>query len=333
MLPFYHPTSIVALDDDPLFLESFAFHFGEEFICSTFTQPEQALKYFEDSSKFQMFSDGFFSPETGLLDSVGGRPGDHLLKMDGALLAKLMGESDRFRQISLLVVDYAMPGMNGIEVCRRLKAHPARKILLTGKAGKDTAVKAFNEGIIDCFLMKQMPDLPRVLDLEMQKLQRKYFKELTAPLQLAFATRPVNLTDHEGLNDYFLKLYDARGVVEYYHHTTPPGLMMISDDGEAMFLTVQDGDTLRAAFEIATDQNAPDELISLLANRSVVPLFPEEAHAYQPQFKETWRSHVWPAKEVTGDPLLYVSLITSDDIAPHISSEVFAFSDFRDARE
>jgi len=333
MLPFYHPTSIVALDDDPLFLDSFAFHFGDEFVCNTFTQPEDAISFFEKRSPHQLPGNAFFSSETGLIDSVGLAPGDQLIKMDGGLLAGLMGNAHRFEQISLLVVDYAMPGMNGVDVCRRLKGHPARKILLTGKAGEGTAVKAFNEGLIDCYLMKQMADLPRIIDQEMRQLQRKYFKAMTGSIQMALGVQEPNLTAHAGFDDYFLKLFDARGIVEYYRSTRPSGVVMITDDADLMFLVVQDAETMRSAVEIARDQSAPSELISLLESGTVLPLFPESEHMYRPELADRWRDHVWPAQRIAGTPELYVSLIQGDDAAPHITSSVATFAAFRDAHD
>ena len=45
MTPFYHPTSIFVLDDDPLFLESLDFQFSEEVSCQTFTRPDAALEH------------------------------------------------------------------------------------------------------------------------------------------------------------------------------------------------------------------------------------------------------------------------------------------------
>ena len=45
MTPFYHPTSILVLDDDPLFLESLDFQFSEEVSCQTFTRPDAALEH------------------------------------------------------------------------------------------------------------------------------------------------------------------------------------------------------------------------------------------------------------------------------------------------
>ena len=45
MTPFYHPTSILVLDDDPLFLESVDFQFSDELSCQTFTRPDAALEH------------------------------------------------------------------------------------------------------------------------------------------------------------------------------------------------------------------------------------------------------------------------------------------------
>ncbi len=330
MLPFYHPTSIVALDDDPLFLESFAFHFGDDFVCKTFTQPEKALGFFEETRAFQTLGEDFFSSDTGLLDRVGQSSADQLIKMDGQQLSGVMSNPGRFQQISLLVVDYAMPGMNGVEVCRRLKGHPARKILLTGKAGEETAVKAFNEGIIDCFLMKQMADLPRVLDQEMRQLQRKYFLDLTAPLQMALGVQSRDLARHGAFNDHFTKVFEARGIVEYYRHTKPSGIVMISDDGDLMFLVVQDADTVRSSLEIARDQSAPAELIDLLASGTVITFFPKTEHAYEPAFEASWRDHVWPAQKIGDDDSYHVSLISGNDVARYLDTPIATFATFRD---
>ncbi|MFT3741115.1 MAG: response regulator [Gammaproteobacteria bacterium] len=61
---------------------------------------------------------------------------------------------DRFAQPSVVVIDYDMPKINGIDVCRMLPDISVKKIMLTGKAGNKTGVGAFNEGLIDQFIVK-----------------------------------------------------------------------------------------------------------------------------------------------------------------------------------
>ena len=68
---------------------------------------------------------------------------------------------DRFNDVSVIIVDYYMDEMNGIEVCETLSKHPAKKILLTGGADKENiAIDAFNKGIIHRFINKTDPDFP-----------------------------------------------------------------------------------------------------------------------------------------------------------------------------
>ncbi len=51
------------------------------------------------------------------------------------------------KPLDLVISDYLMPGMNGIELLLKLKkTHPfATRILLTGYADKENAIKAINE--------------------------------------------------------------------------------------------------------------------------------------------------------------------------------------------
>jgi DNA-binding NtrC family response regulator len=53
----------------------------------------------------------------------------------------------RDKPVDLVISDYLMPGMNGIEFLLEMKAHHpfATRILLTGYADKENAIKAINE--------------------------------------------------------------------------------------------------------------------------------------------------------------------------------------------
>ena len=61
---------------------------------------------------------------------------------------KVIYDSKRFAMKTVVVVDYSMPNMNGLEVCKALEDLPLKFIMLTGKAEPETAIEAFNDGLI-----------------------------------------------------------------------------------------------------------------------------------------------------------------------------------------
>lgn len=70
--------------------------------------------------------------------------------------------------IQLLLIDWSMPGMNGIELCRQIKANSSLVkyvVMLTGKSGTDCLVQAMEAGADD-FLTK--PFIPEELKVRIR---------------------------------------------------------------------------------------------------------------------------------------------------------------------
>ena len=76
----------------------------------------------------------------------------------------------RYRLAKTCVVDFAMPGTDGLKVLNTLLDWPGSRILLTGQADEQIAIQAFNGGLIDQFIAKQMPDIAGRLVTALSKL-------------------------------------------------------------------------------------------------------------------------------------------------------------------
>ena len=44
LLPLYHPTTCLVIDDDQLFLDSFGYNYADVALCATEQRPEQAIQ-------------------------------------------------------------------------------------------------------------------------------------------------------------------------------------------------------------------------------------------------------------------------------------------------
>jgi len=309
MTPFYHPTSILVLDDDPLFLESLDFQFSDELSCQTFTRPDAALehlqaqegqhpdfaRYFKDCSEMDL------APE--------GRHGDRLLRLQLSELRSMLDDRARHQRVSVAVVDYDMPKLTGVEFCRAIRDLPVKSILLTGKAGLETAIAAFNEGVIDCFLQKQDANVSAALRHEIKRLQMEYFSQISDPITCALALQQPSFFSDPSFLELFKEIANANNIVEHYVCASPPGVMMRDAEGNELFLLIADLDAAKSQCEFAETHSAPPDMLQLLRTRKAQAWFPTREGLYHPDFETDWARYIWPAQLLPGSGSWSYSII------------------------
>jgi CheY-like chemotaxis protein len=309
MNPFYHPTSVLVLDDDPLFLESLDFQFGDELTCQTFTRPDAALEHLRSQEAQHPNFARYFSA-CSEVDRSGARPhGDQLLRLQVSELRSMLDDQNRHQRVSVAVVDYDMPKMTGVQFCRAIRDLPVKTILLTGKAGLETAINAFNERAIDCFLQKQDPNVSIALRSEIKRLQGDYFNRISCGVQAALSLQANSFIADPNFVDVFQEIARNNHITEYCICASPPGVMMVDADGNELFLLVADQESAAAQLRAAEKQNAPSELAEMLRSRKALAWFPTAGGSYHPDFQADWAHYVWPAEEVSASKAWSYSLI------------------------
>ncbi|MES2075553.1 MAG: response regulator, partial [Pseudomonadota bacterium] len=138
-LPVYsHPTLTVLVDDSDSFLRSMSFQLDPMLANKTFHDTSTALAWLRDSVRRDEV------PLHVNFDTQNEAPDQCNVALDLERIYRISERPQRFATPSVLVVDYSMPQMNGLEFCQAVQHLPCKKILFTGAADEKIAVTAFN---------------------------------------------------------------------------------------------------------------------------------------------------------------------------------------------
>jgi CheY-like chemotaxis protein len=134
------------IDDDPSFLEAMADAVASVRRCEFLHHPG-------DLDRLYAEQEDLLRREQQMLARIPGAESPLLAALD------YFAWPGRHAIFSVLVTDQVMPAEDGVSICERHGHFGLRRILLTGAADADLAVKAFNQGSIESFLPKQTRNL------------------------------------------------------------------------------------------------------------------------------------------------------------------------------
>ncbi len=110
-----------------------------------------------------------------LADALGALGYDVVLALSGAEAIDVLARED----IDCILLDRSMPGLSGLETCRRIKAAPVVRdiplVMLTGTTGRDSTIEALDAGADD-FLIKTA-ELSVLTARIHAQLRRKQFED------------------------------------------------------------------------------------------------------------------------------------------------------------
>lgn len=292
--PFYFPTTVVFVDDSAPFLANLSLQLNPQLAFKLFHSPIAALSTLNHEYAATPIDSNFFSLYAHREDAG---YADHIIQMSLDKVHREVHNAHRFEQVSVVVVDYDMPEMNGLEFCRQLKNTSIKKILLTGKADEQIAVQAFNSKTIDHFIRKQDSGAMAFLNDIIVELQQEYFQNMEHMLSHA-----LSVGSHVFLRDpaFVQRVHEIQqtlGIVEHYLICAPHGILMLDATGNTYLLLVQDAASMQEVYEIAYDQTAPTELLTELRSGRYLPYFWKTEGHYAPIYSD-WQTYLHPATEV-----------------------------------
>ncbi|MDO8048264.1 response regulator [Janthinobacterium sp. SUN211] len=322
-LPVYsHPTLTVLIDDSDSFLKSLAFQLDPALARLTFHDTSSALHWLRHSTQ---------PGETPLhvnFDTQNLPRDQRNVALDLERIWRISGQAQRFAVPSVLVVDYSMPQMNGLEFCQAVRDLPCKKILFTGAADEKVAVTAFNRGLIDRYIKKSDDDALDILEQEIVSLQREFFLQQSDTVRDLLLLHDYSFLQDEAMAAVVQELCRRHGFVEFYIFPNPCGILFFTRDGQARLMIIETERSLHTQYEMARDSDAPESLLLALLEMRVIPYFSDADSdgMYAAHIGENWFRYCAAPTICLGRETYFWALF---DVPPHqLGQPVMSYSQF-----
>lgn len=312
----YFPTTLVFVDDNQSFLNSLQLKFSNNFKIKVFNNPSQAVHFLKTEYHFDPITQRIIQSPDWIEE-----PGQQ--KINIPVISKEIYNKLRFNQIAILVIDYAMPAMTGIDVCQQLQKLPIRKILLTGDTDEKLAITAFNEKIIDQFIRKDQPNFVGHLEEAINKLQLEYFQSLSETIIHSLTT---NALEDPTLIKFVNNIIKEKNIVEFYLLDISGSFLLLTADGKPYWLAVKHEQDMLLDCETADSHDAPESIQSPLQQREKLVFFFSPDDFNTPPAE--WQPYMHPAQKLMGNQTYYVSLIEEPCVYKLEKDKILPFAKF-----
>jgi CheY-like chemotaxis protein len=315
----YFPSTALFLDDSHDFLLNFVLQLDEGVAFRIFDRPSKALEYIRqnnaEANLLRKYCSGTNIPSEGETGSPS--------KLSG--IYKEVYNPNRFTEVSVIVVDYAMPEMNGIEFCRQLDNPKIKKILLTGQADEKTAIKAFNEGLIHKYVKKSESHAAEIITKSIYDFQMQYFQATSQDLAAALSAKPPLCILDKKFAEFFNNFCREKRVVEYYLIDRVGSYLLLDEDANTSFLIVKDEKEMCHFYEIAAQNKADETILKDLETRRKIPACWNNTNL---DTYLNWAELLVPAMEIQGESSYYFAYISGNSLFDIRQQKILSYHRF-----
>lgn len=328
MPAFFHPCTVVLVDDNARYLRGLRNGLAGHYHYEIFSQANLAKNYFDEVRDSGDTSSSLLSLEES--DEYD-EDALQVIRLDLEEYYKgIIASSNRFKQNAVLIIDYAMPQIDGVTFCEYIKDLPFKKLMLTGAADSEIAVKAFNKGVIDKFIIKK--DLDSLLvDLKktVYDLQYQYYTELTSQVIANLALEGQRCYMDPNFANYFESVCQDNNIVEFYLLDKCGSYLLLEADGKASILAVKALEDIQEYIDLVNHaENIPKHVADQIISYNSFPLFLSQQD-YNTPFSQ-WEKYLHPANCLEGENnKYYVSLISDVQHYQLGLENMISFQDFQ----
>ncbi|VEG92528.1 response regulator [Legionella spiritensis] len=287
---FSFKSKIILIDDNESFLNSLNFKLSDNYSIGTYSNPYHAL----DEIALH-YHENLISTSHNFLSEIENEDDEIGYSVDFSRIVGLSENANRTNTISVVVVDYSMPLMNGIEFCKKLSHLPILKIMLTGHADFRLAVDAFNNGVIDRFLVKDTPFMLEEIVNGIDAMQNLFFERLSYPLLTCFSSKKESHLLSKEYSEHFKKIVCELNAIEFYLLNPLGSYLLVCGNGEKFYFMVLLDNQLDEYIELAMDMGAQPDVVSKIIQKTHAPIFMDEMDYKLPV--SDWERILYPIQQ------------------------------------
>ena len=259
--PVIYPSTVVFVDDNDNYLDALRRFFPDTSTNLFFARPQTALAFIRQHARENSLE---FAPASACVSETGFER-----YVETSAERDILARASRFAEVAAVVVDFDMPGMNGVDFLSSISNLRCAKVLLTGVADETVAVKAFNAGIVDLYLRKSDGESANRLVNFLKDAKNRHCFEGG---WLALGENGMTYCDPR-TRKVIDEVVATQGIVEYYWRPEQDAILMFDRAGNpSVFVAWAENDWISQG-EIVADEGGPAELLRQMAVREVMPVF------------------------------------------------------------
>ncbi len=295
----FYPTRKIILDDDNIFTESILFKMQDKHF-SSYTSPHCLLNYLLKKYDTVFRQTDLFEIEQANSE-LSAYYNFHIpIKKWNAIATNTF-----VCDISVILIDYHIPNMNGIDFLNQIKNFPFKKILITGEQDYSIGIDALNVGLVDAYIRKDDPDLLNKMNSLVRALEWKYFTELSLS---AYNISELNYLKNDVFLKKFEKLILENNITSFFLTNKEGDFSGFNVEREQSFIVVRSRKQLQELSNLAKEDGASEEIINDLVQAKVIPFFRNKQYWEIPA--KEWGGFLHPANLLTDDSSLVWAVIS-----------------------
>ncbi len=320
----YFPTTTLLIDDNARFLQGMQRFLGKQRNTKPFDVPAHVLKFIEEHKASHNIPWYLYLSLKGSSHDLP----EESVNVDISDIIKILQRKNRFDEASVAVVDYAMPGMNGIEISQKIRSEcltPIKIIMLTGEADEQTAVTGFNEGVIDKFIKKSAEDCLEKVKEYILSLELKFFQAISKTMLESFRARSNSVLEEPEFIKVFNQVCEEQKIVEYYLIEDSGSFLMLDKNGKVTRLIVKTEEDMQMFFELASDYKglSSQALKKLEDKKCLIYFVNQESRLSTPK---NWRLE--DAQTIKGKQNYYYAIIKGTNHYPFDTQDILSYDQY-----